>query len=71
MSEANTLTLKPHAYGKLGIIHCGVTHDGFVAVGGSPHDIADGEELIFDKAGVGIKAKRTGDEYTFTRVSKD
>ena len=71
MSETNSLTLKPHAYGKLGHIHCGVTHDGFVAVGGTPHDIADGEELVFDKVGVGIMAKRNGDEYTFIKVKSN
>lgn len=70
MSDPETLTLKPHGYGKLGIIHCGVTHEGFVAVGGRPHDIADGEELIFDHVGVGVKAKRNGSEYTFSWLNQ-
>jgi hypothetical protein len=68
MSEENILTLKPHAYGKLGLIHCGVTHEGFVAVGGFPRDIADGEELVFDK--IGVKASREGSEYTFTKLNE-
>jgi hypothetical protein len=68
MSEENIITLKPHTYGKLGHIHCGVTYEGFVAVGGFPHDIADGEELVFDK--IGVKASRSGSEYTFTKLNQ-
>ena len=68
MPEENTLTLKPHAYGKLGNIHCGVTYEGFVAVGGYPHDIEDGEELVFEK--IGVKASREGSEYTFTKLNE-
>jgi len=61
-----TLTLAPAQHGKLGIIHCGVTREGFIAVGGDPRDIDDGQELVFER--VGIKARRQGSEYTFTRV---
>jgi hypothetical protein len=66
MSE-QTITLKPHTYGKLGIIHCGVTHDGFVVVAGDPRDIADGQELVFPR--VHVKAKRQGDAYTFSQAA--
>ncbi len=61
-----TLTLAPAEHGKLGVIHCGVTREGFIAVGGDPRDIDDGQELLFER--VGIKARRQGSEYTFTRV---
>ncbi len=66
MSEENTLTLSAPEHEKLGIIHCGVTREGFIAVGGEPSDIADGEEVLFEK--VKIRATRQGSEYTFTRV---
>jgi len=63
---AATLTLSPAQHGKLGSIHCGVTREGFIAVAGDPRDIGDGQEIVF--ARVGIKARRQGSEYTFTRV---
>lgn len=67
MSDTNeTLTLAPTKHDKLGLIHCGVTREGFIAVGGEPCDIKDGQEILFDR--VGIKARRQGSEYTFTRV---
>jgi hypothetical protein len=66
MSE-ESITLEARSHGKVGLIHCGVTRDGFIAVGGDPRDIADGEEILFER--VGIKAKRSGSEYTFTKVS--
>ena len=65
MSEDNTLTLSPTLHGKIGIIYCGVTREGFIAVAGDPRDIADGEEIFFEK--VNIKAKRQGSEYIFTK----
>ena len=37
------ITLSPRNYGKVGIYHCDVTREGFVAVGGDPRDIVDGE----------------------------
>jgi len=66
MSETETLTLGPAKHDKLGIIHCGVTREGFIAVGGDPRNIEDGQEILFER--VGIKARRQGSEYTFTRV---
>jgi len=69
MSEnTETLTLAPAEHDKLGIIHCGVTREGFIAVGGEPRDIDDGEEILFER--VSIKARRQGSEYTFTRVTQ-
>ena len=61
-----TLTLEPAKHDKLGIIHCGVTREGFIAVGGDPRNIDDGEEILFER--VGIKASRQGSEYTFTKI---
>ena len=60
-----SITLTPRTYDKLGVIHCGVTREGFIAVGGEVHDIADGEEILFERSR--IKAKRNGSEYTFTK----
>jgi hypothetical protein len=69
MSEnSETLTLTPARHNKLGIIHCGVTREGFIAVGGEPRDIGDGEEILFKR--VAIKARRQGSEYTFTRATQ-
>ncbi len=66
MSTEDSITLEPRKYGKLGVVHCGVTREGFIAVAGDPRDIADGEEIIFDKAKV--SASRKGSSYTFTRL---
>ena len=61
-----SLTLTSATHDKLGIIHCGVTREGFIAVGGEPRDIADGEEILFKR--VAIRARRSGGEYIFTQV---
>jgi hypothetical protein len=68
LENTETLTLAPAEHDKLGIIHCGVTREGFIAVGGEPRDIEDGEEILFER--VAIKARRQGSEYTFTRVAR-
>jgi hypothetical protein len=64
--QSDTLTLAPGKHDKLGVVHCGVTREGFIAVGGEPRDIEDGEEFVFER--VGIKAARRGSEYLFTRT---
>jgi hypothetical protein len=61
----DSLTLGPREHDKLGAVHCGVTREGFIAVGGVPKNIADGEEILFERDG--ITAKRNGSEYIFTR----
>lgn len=66
MAEDNTLTLNPLKHDKLGIIHCGVITDGRITCGGDLKNIEDGEEVTFER--VKIKAKRNGNEYTFTRM---
>lgn len=61
-----SLTLTALHHDKLGIVLCGVTREGFISVCGEPRDIADGEEIVFER--VGIKARRNAGEYTFTRI---
>ncbi len=61
-----SITLTPATHDKLGVLHCGVTRVGFVAVGGDVHDIADGEDVFFER--VQVKVRREGEEYTFSRV---
>lgn len=65
MSSDNSITLGPREHEKLGIYHCGVTRDGFIAVAGEPRNIEDGETISFERSG--ITAARKGSEYTFTR----
>jgi hypothetical protein len=67
MSETETLTLAPAKHDKLGLIHCGVTREGFIAVGGEPRNIDDGQEILFERTG--IRVRRQGSEYTFTRAA--
>ncbi|MGB5540117.1 MAG: hypothetical protein WBO37_08530 [Gammaproteobacteria bacterium] len=67
MSDTDTLTLAPAEHDKLGIIHCGVTREGFIAVGGDPRAIEDGQEILFER--MGIKDRRQGSEYTFRRAA--
>jgi len=65
--DTDTLTLEPARHGKLGIIHCGVTRAGFIAVGGEPRNIDDGQEILFERTG--IRARRQGNTYTFSRTA--
>lgn len=66
MSDENTLTLHAPQHDKIGHIHCSVTREGFVVVAGDTHDIADGQELVFERGH--IKVARRGEEYVFSRV---
>lgn len=63
--SGESITLGPREHGKLGVYHVGVTRSGFIAVAGDPRDIADNEEIFFERAG--ITARRKGEEYTFTK----
>ena len=65
MSSDEPITLAPLTHGKIGIYHCGVTREGFVAVAGDTQDLADGNSFLFVR--FGITAKRSGSEYTFSR----
>lgn len=62
----DSIMLTPRHNGKIGVYHCGVTRDGFIAVAGEPRDIADGEEILFDRSG--IMVSRNGSEYLFSRI---
>ena len=66
MSTAEAVTLGPREHGKLGTCHIDVVSEGRVTVVGQIRDINDGEEVVFDH--VGIKASRSGEEYTFSKV---
>lgn len=66
MSSDNSITLGPREHGKLGVYHCGVTREGFIAVAGEPRNIDDGEEIVFQRSG--IRAVRKGSEYTFSKI---
>jgi hypothetical protein len=66
MSSDNSITLGPREHEKLGVSHCGVTREGFIAVAGEPKNIEDGEEIVFERPG--IKAARKGSEYTFSKI---
>jgi hypothetical protein len=63
-----TLKRTPATHARPGVVHCGVTREGFIAVGGDPRDIEDGQEVLFER--VAIKASRQGSEYPFTRVTQ-
>ncbi len=61
------LTPAPATHGKLGVYHCGVTREGFIAVAGDPRAIEDGREILFERTR--IKARRRGSDCRFTRVA--
>jgi hypothetical protein len=61
---AVSITLSVPEHDKLGVVHCGVTREGFISVAGETHNITDGE--IIEIARVPISVTRAGDEYTFT-----
>ena len=64
-NETQSLTLEPRQHDRLGVLHCGVTREGFVAVAGDTADIEDGQEVKFERVKVAVKRK--GSEYSFTR----
>lgn len=63
---AESISLEPRKYDKIGVIHCGVVREGRITVAGRVADIADGQELEMPVGG--IKVSRKGEEYTFTKV---
>lgn len=64
-SEDESITLAPAQHDKLGVMHCGVTREGFIAVAGDTANIEDGQQLKFERVKVAVTRK--GSEYTFTR----
>jgi hypothetical protein len=64
---AESITLSPPEHDRIGVIHCGVTREGFVSVAGETHDIGDGDAMKINR--VRITVARKGDEYTFAKES--
>lgn len=65
--SGETVTLTPRHHDKLGVLHVGVTREGFVSVAGEVADIDDGQEVTFERSGV--KVRRNGGEYEFAKVA--
>jgi len=65
MSSDESITLTVPQQSKLGVLHCEVPRSGFISVAGEPREIADGESIVLKRSGV--KAKRAGDQYIFSR----
>ena len=65
--DPNTLCLEAREYDTIGPIHCGVTREGFVAIGGRQFQVEDGEEQTADY--VGITVRREGEQYTFSKTA--
>ena len=65
--DPNVLNLEPREYGKIGAVHCGVTREGMVSVGGRQAELEDGAEHVDDYAGIAVR--RAGEQYTFTRAA--
>lgn len=63
--DPNTLCLEAREYDTIGLIHCGVTREGLVAIGGQQFNVEDGEEQTAEH--VGITVRREGEQYTFTK----
>lgn len=61
-TESESIT--PTHHQKPGVLHCGVTREGFIAVAGDTADIADGEEVAFKRGNVTVR--RNASEYLFT-----
>lgn len=64
-ADPNTLRLEVREYDTIGPIHCGVTREGLVAIGGRQFDVEDGGEQTAEH--VGITVRREGEQYTFTK----
>lgn len=64
--DPNTLRLEAREYGTIGPVHCGVTREGTVAVGGRQYQVEDGGEQTAEH--VGITVRREGEQYTFSKT---
>lgn len=65
--DPNILNLEAREYGKLGVVHCGVTREGMVSVGGRQAELEDGAEHVDGYAGIAVR--RAGERYTFTKAA--
>lgn len=64
-ADPNTLRLEAREYDTIGLIHCGVTREGLVAIGGQQFNVEDGEKQTAEH--VGITVRREGEQYTFSK----
>ena len=64
--DPDTLRLEAREYDTLGPIHCGVTREGLVAIGGRQFNVEDGEERVAEH--VGIMVRREGEQYAFSKT---
>ncbi len=62
---AESITLTPPHYDKLGNVLCGTLNDGTVTCAGDVAHLDDGQEHVFERVGIGVR--RQGEEYVFTR----
>lgn len=65
MADKLSVSLAPKKHDKLGILHIGVTREGFVAVAGDVANLEDKSSVVFAKTQV--KVERNGSLYTFTK----
>ena len=63
--SAESITLTPHHYDKLGIIHCGVLEDETAVCAGELHKLGDGESYTFARTGVTVERK--GSDFVFSK----
>lgn len=63
----DALTLANGQYGKIGVVHCGVSKAGQVTAAGDVMSLEDGETHTFGRAGITVR--RAEDEYHFARSS--
>lgn len=65
--DPSTVRLEAREYDTIGAIHCGVTREGLVAIGGQQFQVDDGGEQTAEH--VGISVRREGEQYTFTKAA--
>ena len=65
--HCKTLCLEAREYGTIGVVHCGVTRDGLVAIGGRQIELEDGEVKAAEN--IGITVRREGEQYTFSETA--
>ncbi len=65
-SDSGALRLEAREYDAIGPIHCGVTREGLVAIGGRQFHVKDGERQTAEH--VGITVRRAGETYTFSKM---
>jgi len=67
-TDTQTVTLARQESAKLGAAHVAVIEDESVVVAGEMRKLADGESHFFQRSR--IEARRKGDQWTFTKVSR-